>query len=69
MVEIFKTNMQSVEQSIKLLTEIKANFPKLNVNFDLEDCDKILRVKGDEIPIDEIEEFVLLEGCFCQVIL
>jgi len=49
MVEVFKTNVKSTQQSIIILSKIRKYFPKLRVNFDLGDCDKILRIEGEEV--------------------
>lgn len=45
-VEVFKTNVETGEQAERLVTLIHENFPEYTVNFDLEDCDRILRVKA-----------------------
>ncbi len=45
MVEVFKTNVEDPHQAIMLLDQIHQNFNDFRANFDLEDCDKILRVK------------------------
>ena len=44
-VEVFKTNVNDPDQGKMLLHRIKATFQDYNVNFDLEDCDRILRVE------------------------
>ena len=45
MVEVFKTNVTDLAQADLHLTEIHQTFRNYKANFDLEDCDKILRVK------------------------
>ncbi|CAN5507569.1 hypothetical protein BH23BAC1_BH23BAC1_24540 [soil metagenome] len=45
MVEVFKTNVKAREQANVLLEKIHHSFPFISANFDLEDCDKILRVE------------------------
>lgn len=45
MVEVFKTNVCLQEEANTLLKSIHQEFPAYQANFDLEDCDKILRVK------------------------
>jgi hypothetical protein len=49
MVEVFKTNIQKKIQGKKLLCILAETFPALKINFDLSDCDKILRVKGTRL--------------------
>lgn len=44
-VEVFKTNVGDPEQARLLIDQIQQSFTGYIVNFDLEDCDNILRVK------------------------
>ena len=44
MVEVFKTNVVSRGQAALLLQQIHKRFPAYRANFDLQDCDRILRV-------------------------
>lgn len=46
MVEVFKTNVKDTDQANLLLSLIHRNFQGYQANFDLDDCDRILRVKG-----------------------
>jgi hypothetical protein len=63
MVEVFKTNVGDPQQAHLLLDQIHRSFRHYRANFDLEDCDKILRVKSvhDFIPpsplINLLKEF------------
>ena len=45
MVEVFKTNVQYQSQANILVEQIHKTFPPYIANFDLEDCDNILRVE------------------------
>lgn len=44
MVEVFKTNVEDPGLADLLISHIHQTFPDYQANFDLEDCDKILRV-------------------------
>ena len=68
MVEIFKTNVTDHPQAEKIIALLKLHFPCYSVNFDLYDCDNILRVKGDSVPINEIEYLVSSAGFYCSVL-
>jgi hypothetical protein len=46
MVEVFKTNVKDPHHAAMLIDCIHKTFAGYNANFDLEDCDKILRVKS-----------------------
>jgi hypothetical protein len=45
MVEVFKTNVKSREQAHLFLTQMHMTYATYKANFDLEDCDRILRVE------------------------
>ena len=45
-VEIFATNVQEVSQAKDLVNILLKIFPEYLINFDLEDCDRILRVES-----------------------
>ena len=42
--------------------------PKFKINFDLEDCDKILRVEAENIPITEIIAAIQKLGLTCELL-
>ncbi len=44
MVEVFKTNVANSRDAARLLALLHQSFPDYSANFDLEDCDNILRV-------------------------
>ncbi|MBX0292603.1 hypothetical protein K3G63_19320 [Hymenobacter sp. HSC-4F20] len=46
MVEVFKTNVQGQRHARRLLTRIHKTFRAYRASFDLEDCDRILRVEN-----------------------
>ena len=45
MVEIFKTNVVSKRLANRVLKVLHANMPSYSFNFDLDDCDRILRAQ------------------------
>ena len=55
MIEVFKTNVKDKTQSQVLIEMIHSAFPTYKVNFDLEDCDKILRVCGITNPLQAFQ--------------
>ena len=68
MVEIFKTNVAEPVQAEQILSVLQTNLPACQVNFDLHDCEKILRVKGEIIPIDTIIDLVTGTGFICHLL-
>jgi hypothetical protein len=53
--EIFKTSVQETEEATKIIKLLLAYFPHYKINFDLSDCDNILRIEAMYGDIDEIE--------------
>ncbi len=51
MVEIFKTDVRKQMISEKIVMKLNAHFPAYKINFDPDDCDKILRVESYIITI------------------
>jgi hypothetical protein len=43
-IEVFKTNVADPERATWIVDQIERNFANCKVNFDLDDCDRILRV-------------------------
>jgi len=68
MVEVFKTNVQKKAQSKMLLCILSEVFPSFKINFDLSDCDKVLRVEGDNIEALGIMMLVKERGFKCELL-
>ncbi|KFF15768.1 hypothetical protein [Flavobacterium hydatis] len=68
MIEVFKTNVQEVEQSKMIVSKLLEYFPNGNINFDLEDCDKILRIHDQKISNAKIIELLNSYGYHCEVL-
>jgi hypothetical protein len=68
MVEVFKTNVQKKAQSKKLLYILSEAFPSFKINFDLSDCDKVLRVEADSMEPSRIMILVKEYGFKCEVL-
>ena len=68
MVEVFKTNVQQHEQADQLASVLRSRFDFCKINFDLDDCDKILRVEGKQIFVEAIIEILNTHGLQCEVL-
>jgi hypothetical protein len=68
MVEVFKTNVQKKAQSKMLLCALSETFPSFKINFDLSDCDKVLRVEGDNMESFRIMTLVKECGFMCEIL-
>lgn len=68
MVEVFKTNVQKKTQSKMLLNALSEALPSTKINFDLSDCDKVLRVEGDNLEASGIMTLMKEYGFTCEVL-
>ena len=70
-VEVFKTNIESFVKAELLLQELKKLLPHAKINFDLDDCDHILRIEAlhSEIDVGEVIDYVKNIGVEIEVLL
>ena len=70
MVEVFKTNVGDLGQANWLVEKIHHAFAGHQANFDLEDCDKILRVKCCEgiVQVSFLINFLNSLGFFVEIL-
>ena len=68
MVEVFKTNVEELKASKQIIQLLLEQFPSHKINFDLDDCDKILRVDGNNIPAKKVIELVNENGYECEIL-
>jgi hypothetical protein len=67
MVEVFKTDVGKSKEVI-LLALLETTFPHCRINFDLEDCDRVLRVEGQNICSDTVISLLNTHGCYCAIL-
>lgn len=68
MIEIFKTNVEGRNESERIVQTLKKKFPSLKINFDLNDCDNILRVEGNNVFIEEIISELNSKKYMCELL-
>jgi hypothetical protein len=69
MVEVFKTNVEQTEQSENLINQISCLVPDGKINFDLEDCDRILRIEAESISNQTIIRLLNENGFHAEVLI
>jgi hypothetical protein len=67
-VEVFKTNVEHIGESVRLIQMLVPYFPKGSINFDLEDCDRILRVENDRVNCELVIRLLKESGYRCEVL-
>jgi hypothetical protein len=68
MVEVFRTNVQSKHVAQDIIANLLQHYPTAKINFDLEDCDKILRIESQCIVLENVIELLTTNGCTCEVL-
>ncbi len=69
MVEVFKTNVQGVDESKMIIQQLLVHLPGSKINFDLDDCDYILRVESLDACTQNIISLVQSMGYHCVELL
>ena len=62
MVEVFKTNIRNKKIAHSLVVQIGSNFPAYKANFDLDDCDNILRIATVDKAIEASSIIKIVTG-------
>lgn len=66
-IEVFKTNVRRRSQSRILAGSLQTHFSG-SVHFDLEDCDKVLRIEAPEVDPALVIRLVKEQGFDCEVL-
>ena len=68
MIEVFKTNVKSTAEASELVAMLHRHFPASRINFDLGDCDRILRVEGPDFHPERVAGLLNESGYHCSVL-
>ncbi len=70
MIEVFKTNITSVKMARRLTREIHDHFVGYKVNFDLTDCDRIMRVvcKAEDFCRQHFIQWLSARDCVAEIL-
>ena len=66
MIYVFKTSVKTKKAIKELTSKLNMFIPNSKWNFDLEDCDKILRVDSQEATSQQIIDFMNLHQFDCS---
>ncbi|UXP31243.1 hypothetical protein N6H18_12880 [Reichenbachiella agarivorans] len=66
-IEVFKTNVDCQHKAADILKELLNLFSYSEANFDLDDCDRVLRIVGENIEIKEVIKLINQTGYHCEV--
>lgn len=64
MIEVFKTNIEDAAMAANLLHHLRGKFSTYYSNFDLDDCDRILRIHNTSgtVETDRVIELIAALG-------
>jgi hypothetical protein len=70
MIGIFRTNISTDHDKLKVIAAIQQQFTTKACSIDMEDCDKVLRIVGQDHPINEAEVIFFLQrmGFQCDIL-
>lgn len=66
MIYVFKTSVKNKTQAKKLKPHIDKTLPSAQWNFDLQDCDKILRIVNDEDVAEPVTTLLQNHNFHCE---
>ena len=68
-IEVFKTNVTDKEVADKIVSDLSLSLPQSKINFDLTDCDNILRIESTtHIQIESVSAQFSRWGYSCEVL-
>jgi hypothetical protein len=66
-VDVYKTDVNNLQAANYLASILETYSPTSNISFDMEDCDKILRIEGEHLlPAKLVIQLLAQEGFHCQ---
>ena len=68
MVEVFTTNIDAILLAEQVRNKMQESFPGIRINFDIDDCDHILRIEGHVFCVTEILRWLNGQGVVARVL-
>jgi len=62
MIEVFKTTVKKKKIADLIVKQIENELQNAAVNFDLADCDRILRINCKDFDLEKVEEIIKNHG-------
>lgn len=64
-VEVFRTTVVTPAQAAGLVAGLQHRFPTARITFDLDDCDKVLRLAGPPVCVQAVGAYLAQAGYQC----
>jgi len=68
MIEVFATNIVAVQMAEQVREKMQYSFPGTRINFDIDDCDHILRIEGRSFCVTEILQWLKCQGVMARLL-
>ncbi len=68
MIEVFKTNIHKISQAKRIIALLLHHFPESKINFDLDDCDRVLKIAGKNFIAEKVMMVVKMNGFDCKIL-
>ncbi len=68
MIEVFKTSVREHTSAQKIMNVLQKHFPGSKINFDLGDCDNVLRMEGENLLPCSIIKLLQSHGFICETL-
>lgn len=66
MIKVYKTDVANSDIAYLIVQQLLKKYPGFAINFDLMDCDNVLRVEGQSFRMDDIVSFLNKIGYNCE---
>jgi hypothetical protein len=66
MIRVYKTDVQCPQTAADIMNELLKQSPDFRVNFDLQDCDHVLRIEGTTFETEQVRNVVGKFGFACE---
>jgi hypothetical protein len=66
-VEIFRTDVTSQQRADGIVSLLSEVWPELKFNFDLDDCDNVLRIEYGQNPVDISSIITFVKNLHCSI--
>lgn len=65
MVKVYKTDVENPQVAESIIRVLLHEYPAYRVTFDLQDCDRVLRVEGGDFETEHVASLVVKFGSSC----
>ena len=66
MIELVRTNVEIPGEAALLAGKLAETLPGSRINFDLDDCDRILRIEAVSVQPEDIRRLLSMAGYLCE---